>query len=141
MKSFLLIIFAVIMGMAQLASGATGYRYVSAAQLKGWLEAARPALIVDIQPNKDFAEHHIKGSLETNAYPARSEGDRQLLVPALERIRARGHDAVVVVCPRGKGGAQRTYDFFKEQGVAETRLFILTGGMGNWPYPEWVESE
>ncbi|NIP26153.1 MAG: rhodanese-like domain-containing protein, partial [Phycisphaerae bacterium] len=42
--------------------------------------------------------------------------------------------AVVIVCPRGGGGAKRTYDYFKAKGVAEARLTILAGGQKDWPY-------
>ncbi len=141
MKKILLIICAAIMTLAQSANGSTNYRYVSAEQLKGWLEAAKPMLIVDIQVKKEFAASHIKGSLETNAYPVKSDADRQLLDPALTLNQSHDYAAVVVVCPRGKGGAKRAYDYLRKQGVADAKLFILTGGMGKWPYPEWVETK
>ncbi|MBU0481556.1 MAG: rhodanese-like domain-containing protein [Proteobacteria bacterium] len=115
---------------------AADYQYVSAEELKGWLEAERTVLLVDIQEKQDFAAHHIKGSLETNAYPVKSDAERQTIDPAVNR--AKDYEAVVVVCPRGKGGAKRTYDYLKEQGVPEAKLTILTGGMEQWPYKEWV---
>lgn len=141
MKKILFIICVAIMGMAQLVNASSEYRYVSSEELKGCLEAAQPVLLVDIQEKKAFAAHHIRGSIETNAYPIKSETDRQLLTSALLQIQAREHEDVVVVCPRGKGGAERTYDYLKEQGIPETRLFILTGGMEKWPHKEWVDAK
>jgi len=43
-----------------------------------------------------------------------------------------GHE-VVIICPRG-GGAKKTFSYLKSQGVAETKLFILTGGEEKWPH-------
>lgn len=138
MKKLVLIICTVLLALAQ-NSVAADYQYVSAEELKGWLEAARPVLLVDIQEKKDFAVHHIKGSIETNAYPVKSDAERQSIDPAVSQ--AKGYDAVVVVCPRGKRGAKRTYDYLKEQGVPEAKLSILTDGMVKWPYKEWVATK
>jgi hypothetical protein len=58
--------------------------------------------------------------------------------PALALVEKNIYEAVVVVCPRGKGGAKRAYDYLGKQGVPEAKLYILTGGMAKWPHPEWV---
>jgi len=134
------IILGVLLGLTQIVAAAD-YRYVSDENLKGWLEAAKPVLLVDIQEMKDFAAHHIKGSLETNAYPVKSTEERQRLQPALQSGLTPDFEAVVVVCPRGKGGAKRAYEYLLENGIPESKLSILTGGMGGWPYPEWVETK
>ncbi|HSH13312.1 MAG TPA: rhodanese-like domain-containing protein [Desulfurivibrionaceae bacterium] len=137
-KIFLLLCLALFTLPSQ--AKATDYSYVSADNLKAWLESARPVLLVDIQEKKDFATHHIKGALETNAYPVESETERGRLLAALEQFKTGRFEAVVVVCPRGKGGAKRTYEFLRGQGVPEGKLFILTNGMENWPHQTWVES-
>lgn len=138
MKRILPVVSAVLIGLVQNAL-AGDYRYVSAEELKGMLEKSQKILLVDIQEKKDFAAHHIKGSLATNAYPVKSDIERQALDPA---VRGAGdYQAVVVVCPRGKGGAKRTYDYLKEQGVHEAKLSILTGGMEKWPYPELIATQ
>lgn len=116
MRKLVLIICTALLALAQY-SIAADYQYVPAEELKGWLEAARPVLLVDIQEKKDFTAHHIKGSMETNAYPVKSDAERQTLIPAVGK--AKDNEAVVIVCPRGKGGAKRTYDYLKEQGVSE----------------------
>ncbi len=138
MKRILLIICVAMLSMTGSARAWSSYNYVSAEELSSWLSAAKPLLIVDIQEKKAFAAHHIKGSLETNAYPVKSEAERHLLDPALQQNNAKEYEAVVVVCPRGKGGAKRAYDYLNEHGVPEAKLFILTGGMDKWPYKEWV---
>ncbi len=140
MKKIMLIIFAVILiisGGSQ-ARARMGYNYVSANDLKGWLTTEKTILIVDIQVKDEFKAHHIKGALETNAYPVKSEAERHTLDPALHKIQARKFDKIVVVCPRGKGGAKRAYDYLEKHGTPEDKLVILTGGMGGWPYKEWV---
>jgi thiosulfate/3-mercaptopyruvate sulfurtransferase len=48
-------------------------------------------------------------------------------------------DPVVIICPRGAGGAKRAYDHLARQGVADERLFILEQGQQGWPYPELLE--
>ena len=141
MKKVLFVIFAAFIAMPQVVHAWTTYNYVSADELKGWLATAKPMLIVDIQEKKDFAAHHIKGSLETNAFPVESEHDRQTIDPAVKLSHEKDYAAVVVVCPRGKGGAKRAYDYLAEKGVPEAKLRILTGGMENWPHKAWVESK
>ncbi len=141
MKKLLFICCVALMGMAQVAHAWTSYNYVEPEQLKGWLEASKPMLIVDIQEKKDFVVHHIRGSLETNAYPVKSDHDRQTIDPALKLCDANHYEAVVVVCPRGKGGAKRAYGYLAKNGVTEGKLYILTGGMGGWPYGDWVDGK
>ena len=51
---------------------------------------------------------------------------------SVHALRDSGHD-VVVICPRGGGGAKRCYDYLKSQGVPDAKLFILEGGVDKWP--------
>lgn len=37
------------------------------------------------------------------------------------------------------GGAKRSYDYLKENGVPEVKLYILKGGVEKWPYKEMLE--
>ncbi len=138
MKKIVLLICMTFIALSQNCLAAD-YRYVDADELKGWLDAVKPVLLVDIQVKKDFAAHHIKGSLETNAYPVKSDVERRAIEPAVAL--AGDYEAVVIVCPRGKGGATRTYDYLKKQGVAESKLYILTGGMEKWPHKAWVAAK
>jgi thiosulfate/3-mercaptopyruvate sulfurtransferase len=114
---------------------AFAYNTISTDQVKVLIEQQEPVILVDIQPEKDFAEHHLVGSIETNAYPVKSAEDKTKLdaiLPLIEDSTA----PVVVVCPRGGGGAQKAYDYLKSQGVAEERLVILEGGIAGWPHDE-----
>lgn len=137
MRKIVVVIWITVLGIAQFAD-ASDYQYVSAEELKGWLEAETPVLLVDIQVKKEFAAHHIKGSLETNSYPVKSGSDLKRLVPAIAMNKSNDYRAVVVVCPRGKGGAKRAYDYLKKAGVADNKLYILAGGMERWPYRHLV---
>lgn len=129
--------FSVLMMVAMGAAlaGAADYHYVGQDQFKQWLEGAKPVVIVDIQPAAEFEKHHFRGAIETNAYPAKAQEERQRLDKAVSRI-ASTSDDVVIVCPRGGGGAKNTYEYFKQRGMDEKRLFILEKGMAGWPYPK-----
>jgi rhodanese-related sulfurtransferase len=91
--------------------------------------------IVDIQVPQEFQQHHFKGAVATGAFPAKSAADKLKLDAVLPRLSASRND-VVVVCPRGGGGAKNTYDYLKEKGIDEKRIFILREGMQGWPYKE-----
>ncbi len=82
------------------------YNYYTADHLKAAVENNQDLTIVDIQVADEYKAHHIKGSVETNAYPVKTDEEKALLQPLLETIQA--SDApVVIVCPRGGGGAER----------------------------------
>jgi len=107
------------------------YNYISADDLEARLTAGQPTNIVDIQVEEEFAQHHIKGAVPTHAYPVKSDEDRAKLSPLLERLESNS-DPVVIVCPRGSGGATRTYDYLLSQGISDDRLLILEKGQGGW---------
>ncbi|MEJ5358582.1 MAG: rhodanese-like domain-containing protein [Desulfobacterales bacterium] len=115
------------------AASSGGYNYISAAELQKRLDAREPMILVDICPVEQFAKGHIPGSIETNAYPVDTEEQRSRLARLLPKIQA-SKDDVIIVCPRGGGGAKKTVDFYKSKGVEEKRLIILEKGMDAWPY-------
>jgi hypothetical protein len=49
-----------------------------------------------------------------------------------------GND-VVIVCPRGAGGAKRAYDYMRKNNVPSEKLSILEKGIAGWPYKELFE--
>lgn len=114
------------------------YRYFTADQLKNNLEGETPLVLLDIQVQEEFDAHHIKGALATYAYPVKTDEDKSKFDKALETIQGT-NTKVVIVCPRGGGGAERTYDYLLSNGVDEARLFILENGQEGWPFDELLD--
>jgi rhodanese-related sulfurtransferase len=133
MKKLLLFVASLL--VCALPALAASYNYVEPVEFKKWLESGKAMKIVDIQVPTDFQKHHFKGSLETNAYPVKSADDKKKLDVVIPQL-ATSKDDVVVVCPRGGGGAKNTYDYLKEKGIGEKRLIILKDGMQGWPYKQ-----
>ena len=128
------VIAVVVICLLNVAGMFQNFNFVSAEDFKQWTESDKPMIIVDIQPKEEFAAHHFAGSVETNAFPVKSDEEKQRIDPAVAAYKATGHD-VVVICPRGGGGAKRCYNYLQSQGVPEEKLFILEGGIAKWPYP------
>jgi rhodanese-related sulfurtransferase len=124
--------------LATLVAGtalAASYNYVQPETMKTWIETKKPVIVVDIQVPAEFAKRHLPGSVETNAFPAKSDDEKKRLEKVLATING-SNDDVVIVCPRGGGGAKNTYEYLKSRGVDEKRMYILEKGMEGWPYPE-----
>lgn len=115
------------------------YNYVGKDEFKSWLMDGKSMVIVDIQEKDAFAKHHFPNSIETNAFPVKTDTQRRSIDPAVEKAKA-SMDDVIVVCPRGGGGAKRCYDYLKEQGVSDNKLYILKGGVDKWPYRDMLVS-
>ena len=112
---------------------ATEYNSISQDAMRAKLDAGEQITIVDICPLDQYAKGHLPGSIETNAYPVKTDEERAKLTAVLPRLQASA-DPIVIVCPGGKGGAKRTYEYYKGQGIDESRLLILEKGMNGWPY-------
>lgn len=134
-KVFMLMVMAVT--LVSVSAWASSYRYISAANVKQKVETQENILLLDIQAKEEFDQHHIAGAIETYAYPVKSETDRGKLGAVLAQAKTSA-EPIVIICPRGGGGAKRAYDYFKTQGVSEDRLLILEGGQANWPYEEML---
>jgi rhodanese-related sulfurtransferase len=115
------------------AASSDGYNYISAADLQKRLQAKSPMILLDICPVEQFAKGHIPGAIETNAYPVDTDEQRERLAKVLPKIQA-SPDDVIILCPRGGGGAKKTFDFYKSKGVDPKRLIILEKGMDAWPF-------
>lgn len=114
------------------------YTFISAAEMQSRLSSGEPVTIIDIQIEEEFAHKHIKGALPTYAYPVKGDADRAKLDPSIVKLKANS-DSVVIVCPRGGGGAKRTFDYLVQQGISAERLLILEKGQSGWPYEELTE--
>lgn len=111
------------------------YQYYSAEEVKSMVEKKEDMILLDIQVEEEFNEHHIEGAVATYAYPVKTDEDRAKLdavLPDLESSKA----PIVVICPGGAGGATRTIDYLTTKGIDPARLFILEKGQGGWPYDE-----
>ena len=114
---------------------AAGTQFVDPAEFKKWLESGKKMQIVDIQVPAEFRKHHFKGAIETNAYPVKSPEEKQRLDAVLPKLSA-GREEIVVVCPRGGGGAKNAARYLVEKGIPAQRIYILEDGMQGWPYQE-----
>jgi len=134
MKRTVLTVALLLSALASTAFAAS-YNYLEPDDFKTWIESGKKVRIVDIQVPQEFQEHHFKGSLETNAYPVKSAEEKKQLDRVLPILSA-GTEEVVVICPRGGGGARNAYDYLKEKGIAQSRLYVLQDGIKGWPYKE-----
>lgn len=127
---------ALLLGSALSSPALAGsYQYMEAAEVKARLETQAPLTLLDIQVEEDFSRHHIPGALATFAYPVKSSADQTKIAAFLQPLSA--NDApIVIVCPRGGGGAKRAFDYLAANGIASGRLYILEKGQAGWPYPE-----
>lgn len=108
------------------------YNYISADETaKLMREDASKLVLVDIQEKPDFTEEHLKGAVATYAYPVKTDAEKARLAEILPQIKP--NQKVVIVCPRGGGGADRAYDFYLEKGLKKEQLFTLKGGQYEWP--------
>jgi rhodanese-related sulfurtransferase len=138
MKKMTLVTLA-LLGLLNVAAMFTSFNYLDADQFKGWLDTGRPVIIADIQVEDEFAAHHFPASIETNAFPVKSDVERKMIDQVVAAYQQSGHD-VVVVCPRGGGGAKRSYSYLESQGVPAEKLTILRGGVAKWPYRDMLAS-
>lgn len=139
MKKRIGILAVLVIGLLNMAALFENFNYVKAEDFKQWLDSGKAMVLVDIQVRDEFALHHFKDSIETNAFPVETEEQRKMIDPAVAAAKKAGTD-VVVICPRGGGGAKRCYSYLKAQGIPEEKLFILEGGVDKWPHKETLLS-
>jgi thiosulfate/3-mercaptopyruvate sulfurtransferase len=114
-------------------------QYISSSDVKNRIQNGTPMIILDIQVKAEFDQHHITGALATYAYPVKSDADKTKLDLVMEKLGTNG-DPLVIVCPRGGGGAKRTWQYLSSKGISTDRMYILENGQGGWPYPELLAS-
>lgn len=123
--------------------GNSGYNYISVQEFKARLDAGDhengSLAIMTSQTEEEYKTGHIKAAYPTYARPLKTDADFAKLIPFLKKVKDTNED-IVFICPAGKSGAERPYDYFKKNGVNEKRLMILKGGQGafNKAYPEDV---
>jgi rhodanese-related sulfurtransferase len=108
------------------------YNYITADETaKLMREAPAKIVLVDIQEKADFTEEHLKGAISTYAYPVKTEEEKARLAALLPEIKP--DQKVIIVCPRGGGGADRAYDFYLSKGIKKENLVTLKDGQYGWP--------
>lgn len=117
---------------ALLAGILSSYNYISPEETAE-LVRTNPSkvIIVDIQEKPGFEKEHLKGAVATYAYPVKTEDEKGRLEALLPTFKP--DQKIVIVCPRGGGGADRAYDFYLSKGVKKEQLFTLTKGQEGWP--------
>jgi rhodanese-related sulfurtransferase len=137
MKSFLLSLFAVLVvlvfvGCSGKVQKKAQYNYISPEETAKLIRQSPDKLVlIDIQEKDDFDEEHLRGAIATYAYPVKTEEEKARIAKHVSEIKP--DQKVVVVCPRGGGGAERAYDFLVQSGIKKNQLVILTDGQYGWP--------
>ena len=137
MKGLLLSFAAVLvfMGCSGSVEKKAEYNYIGAAETAKLIkEDASNIVLVDIQEIGDFKEEHLKGAISTYAYPVKKQDELDRLAKLLPNIKA--DQKVIVICPRGAGGAERASDFLRKNGIKKENLFTLKNGQEGWPRDE-----
>ena len=114
------------------------YNYYTADQLKEAIEKKENITLLDIQVEKDYNKHHIKGVIPTYAYPVETKEEKAKLDKVLPQLE-KNENPIIVVCPGGGGGAKKTIDHLESKGIKADRLFILENGQKGWPHDELLE--
>jgi rhodanese-related sulfurtransferase len=133
MKKYIL---TALVSVFVLASQAHALNFISAEDFKKWLDSGKSIIIIDIQPADEYEKQHFRGSIETNASPARTDEEKKRLDAVIPGIKASKVD-VVIVRPGGRNGRRgsyNTFNYLQTKGVPEKRLYILEGGIVSWPY-------
>lgn len=133
MRLLNVVIFFVLVVATSASAGS--YNYIDAKEMKNKIETGSEVIIVDIQIEKEFKQHHLPGSIATYAYPVKTEAERKQTDKAVQLYQD-SEKEVVIVCPRGKGGAKRCYDYMLKHNVPSEKIYILRNGIAGWPYKE-----
>ena len=109
--------------------------YIRADDFKTIIVNNTPVIIADIQKPKDFQKHQFYGSIETSAYPVKTETQQQLLDKVIEMFEKTGNQ-VIIVGPRGTSAAKRAFKYLLDEAVPAEKLLILKGGIKEWPHKD-----
>ena len=97
---------------------------IDSATLQDWLEKGRPVKVIDIRPAGDFAEWHIAGAENVDAYDAlyaRQPGP-------LANFEPPANTPVVAICFVGQT-SKMAVNYLRSRGM---NAMSLTGGMESW---------
>lgn len=115
------------------------WQYKTAAEVKEMVESGVDAIYLDIRQPESYNAGHLPGSLVIHAFPVDKPELEDLLRASKDSFD--GDAPIIVICERGKKGAQRTISVLADEGVPAERFYILEGGAADWPYPEMLVTE
>ncbi len=134
-KAFFMVpIFCLFYTVAALAAD---INYMAADELKTMFDNNKRLVIADIQKPNEFKKHHFYSAIETAAYPVKSNASQQRLDKVVNMYEKTGNP-IIIVGPRGSSASKRAYQYLLDQDVDEDELFILKGGIKDWPYKEFL---
>lgn len=136
-KERVTILASLLLFMFSMPAGALAYNLMKADDLKVRLDTKEPTILLDIQKKNAYKEHHFYGSIRTFAYPAKTDQDLESAIQGVRMFKQTGND-VVIIGPRGGRPSKRTFDFLVTRGIPEEKLFILDGGIKNWPHKKML---
>ncbi|SFB31275.1 rhodanese-like domain-containing protein [Clostridium frigidicarnis] len=114
------------------------FKYYTAEETKKAIEEKKDIILLDIQVEDEFKAHHLNGVIPTYAYPVKSDEDKAKLEKVLPDLK-KSTSPIIIVCPGGAGGAERTFAYLSEKGIDKDRLYILEKGQKGWPYEDLLE--
>jgi rhodanese-related sulfurtransferase len=83
---------ALSLAFTLLAAGpALAASFIAPAELQKMLAEKQKVILVDIQPAAEFEQQHLLGSIETNAFPAKTDEEKARPDKALPAINAGKH--------------------------------------------------
>lgn len=132
-KEKIVILASLLLFMLSIPAISFAYNLMTADDLKIRLDTKEPTILLDIQKKNAYKEHHFYGSIRTFAYPAKTEKDLESAVQGVRMYKQTSND-LVIIGPRGGRPSKRTFDFLVTRGIPEEKIFILEGGIKNWPY-------
>ena len=93
---------------------------IEAETLRGWLEAKRPVVVIDVRTEADREQWSIPGSIHVDVYEALKASQ----ATALSQMRFAAGVPVVTVCGMGKMSERAA----EELGARNIPAFSLAGG-------------
>ena len=116
------------------------YSYISAADLKADIEDAQEYKLLDTRKADDYAAGHIIGSISTDMNGILSGTDESGAASNIAKAIS-GDSAsqkYAIICYSGNSYAQAAKDLLIKQGIKASNIAILTGGMKEWPTPNYL---
>jgi rhodanese-related sulfurtransferase len=135
----LVILMSIVVFAGKVMAADDPFNYITPDETRSKIESGEAMTLLDIQGKDEYAQHHIRGSLATYAFPVKSDAEKARLYKVIPDLSA-NMDPIVIICPRGGGGAKRTFEYLASKGIESKRMFILEKGQSGWPYPLLIVS-